>query len=120
MNKIILPVITLISLILLYVLHIYAIDYFWYLHFPYFDIIMHILGGFCIAMSAYFVLKNPKYIIFLTVLAGIIWEIFEVYYDISGWPIDSLAYKIDTIKDILNDTLGAIFAWILIIKIKNK
>ena len=106
------PLITLFSLVLLYVLHVSAIDDYWYLYYPYFDIPMHILGGVCLALSAFFILKDSKHIIILTIIGGISWEIFEVYFNIAGYPVSSILYKMDTAKDIANDTLGAVLVWV--------
>jgi VanZ family protein len=106
-----LAVITLISLVVLLLLHVYGMSQHWYLYFPFFDLITHFLGGMGIALSALYVLKNPKHIIWITILAGIVWEIFEVYFDIMGWPVSSRAYKIDTAIDIVMDTLGALVVW---------
>ena len=112
-RKYFLPIGTILVLSILFLLHKYGMDGDWYLHYPYLDIINHILGGIGIAMALLFVLKNPKYIILLTFIAGVAWELFEIYYDISGWRVGTLQYNIDTIKDLLNDTLGSIIVWLI-------
>lgn len=112
------PILTLASLILLLVLHLYGMEHDLYLLVPYYDIILHVLGGICLAASAYFVLKSPKYIVPITVVLGIVWEIFELIYDITGYSFGAKLYWVDTIKDIINDTLGAIIVWIIIKKSK--
>lgn len=109
-----LPALTLFLLITLLFLHVVAMDNHLYLHIPFFDIITHFLGGACIGLSALYIFRKPKYIIPIALIAGIGWEIFEVYFDIAGWPVESLQYKIDTIKDIFVDLLGAIVVWIAI------
>ncbi len=113
LNKYFLPIGTLFVLSLLFFLHKYGMMNYWYVYYPYLDIINHILGGIGIAMSLLFILKNPKYIIPLTFIAGIAWEFFEVYYDISGYHFGTLLYNIDTIKDLLNDTLGSVIVWLI-------
>ena len=105
-------------LTLLLILHVYGMSGHWYLYFPYFDLITHFLGGVGIALSALYVMKNPKHIILISIIAGIVWEIFEVYYDITGWPISSINYQIDTAIDIVMDTLGAVAVWLIVRKNK--
>lgn len=104
---------TLALLLLLLGLHMYGMALHWYLYFPFFDLITHFLGGAGIALSVLYVVKNPKHIITIAVIAGIAWEVFEVYFDIMGWPVSSRAYKIDTAVDIVMDTLGAVSVWLV-------
>ena len=117
MNQWKLAVMTIFSLALLLFLHMKGMYGHWYLNFFFFDLITHFLGGVGIALSVLYVLKNPKYIIPLTFFAGVIWELFEVYYDLTGYPIVSLSYKLDTVKDIAMDILGAFTVWLVF---KNK
>lgn len=118
MRKPALAITTLAMLLLLLALHTQGMSEHWYMYFPFFDLITHFLGGVGIALSAFYVLKSPKHIILITIVAGIAWEIFEVYFDIMGWPISTRAYKIDTAIDIVMDTLGACAVW-LVIKFKK-
>lgn len=113
-----LPILIIISLSTLLFLHIEGVSRYWYIYFPFLDIINHLLGGFSIALIVFWLSKNPKLIIPISMIAGIGWEVFEVYYDITGWPISTLAYKFDTIKDLLMDFTGA-FIVFLIIKYKK-
>ncbi|HEY4478424.1 MAG TPA: hypothetical protein VI775_01120, partial [Candidatus Paceibacterota bacterium] len=71
------------------------------------------------AMAILWITKNPRYTIPLTIIAGIIWEIFEVYYNITGWPIGSMNYKLDTLKDLIMDTIGAVTVWFIFKNKKN-
>ncbi len=89
---------------------------------------MHFLGGVGLAMSFYCIvvffniksIENRLWqIIILTIIAGIIWELFEIKYDLLGSPLGTTKYNIDTIKDLIMDTLGAVVVW-LIIKLNNK
>lgn len=105
---------TLFTLILILLLHLFGMSEHLYINFWFYDIIMHILGGIGIALSSFYILKDSKYIIITTIIAGILWEIFEIYFDLSGSAIGSLPHKLDTIKDIFNDTIGAIIVWITI------
>lgn len=108
-----LPAITIALSLLLFVLHSKAIDGYWYLKIPFYDLITHFLGGVCIALSALYVLKNPRYIIPITIIVGLAWEVFEVYYGISGWPLHTLNYWVDSVKDMFVDTLGALVVYII-------
>ena len=102
---------TIILLVILYYLHYYGMKQHWYLYFPYFDLITHFLGGVCLALSAFYILNSSRYIIPLTLLAGIAWEVFEIMFDITGWTVFSPAYNFDTTIDIIMDTLGAVLVW---------
>jgi len=111
-SKIKLPVITIALSLLLLVLHVKAIDGYLYLKIPFYDLITHFLGGVCIALFALYAFKKIKYIVPITIVVGLGWEVFEVYFGISGWPIDTLNYWIDTTKDMFVDTLGAVVVYI--------
>ncbi len=114
MHKAYIP--TLAALILLAILHSTASQLHLYVRVPWFDIMMHVLGGIGLALSIYWILitffKNITLsfwkVVLLTVVAGIVWELWEVYYQITGAPVGTLRYYVDTSKDLLNDLLGAI------------
>lgn len=108
---------TILSLLLLLGVHMYAMDNHLYIKIMYLDVFMHLLGGVCLALSTFFVFKKAKYIIPATIILGIIWEIFEVYFNLTGHTFGSVEYNIDTIKDIIMDTIGATFVWF---KLRNK
>lgn len=112
-----LPIITLILLVLLLVLQKLAIANYWYVTFPPLDIFMHLLGGVCIALSVFYVLKKPRHIILFTILGGIAWEVIEVYGNIAGHAFGTYKYYIDTIKDIIMDTFGGVLVYFVY---KNK
>lgn len=114
MKKIILPTSAILVLSLVLYLHLNGMYEHWYVNYDFFDLLVHFLGGVGITLSAFYILKNTKYVILITIIAGILWEIFEVYFDITGWPLHTWAYKLDTLKDLLVDTLGAISVWITI------
>lgn len=105
--------ITLFVLILILILHLFGMYEHLYISYWYYDIILHILGGVGIALSALFILKNPRYIILITIVAGILWELFEAYYGITGAPVGSYSHKIDTVKDLVDDTLGALVVYLI-------
>lgn len=68
-----------------------------------------------IIIDRYFAnLNNKNKIIFWSVvIIGIVWEIFEAYFGISGYPFLTNSYNIDTVKDLVDDAIGAL----LIIKL---
>ncbi|MEI6305103.1 MAG: hypothetical protein WCP09_03775 [Candidatus Taylorbacteria bacterium] len=96
-----------------------------YWNIPSYDIFMHILGGVGIGLFVLAFLKSnfsrfadKKVVIVLGVLGvGIIWELFEMYFNIAGAPVGTKAYYIDTTKDLFDDMVGgAIVAWSFIRK----
>lgn len=127
MNKTYIP--TLIILVLLFVLHYCGNNFFLYVRYPGYDVLMHVLGGVALALAFYwfevtflkntFFGKNPWTIIFLTLIAGFAWEWFEAYYQISGGIPGTEAYSVDTGKDLINDTFGALIAYLAILRIKK-
>ncbi len=126
MNKLKLPLITLVSVIVLFGLHLWGMNDNLYLKFWFYDIIQHILGGVSIALAIYtiasvfnfsYIKNNLFIIIILSFIAGLAWEIFEVLFDIAGHAIWTTEYNIDSTKDLFNDTLGAVIVYFLI---KNK
>ncbi|MDO8492393.1 MAG: hypothetical protein Q7S34_02015 [bacterium] len=101
----------------LYIAGIYF-SLFWLL--PWFDIPMHILGGFWVSLAVlaiWFSFKKSipenKIFFFILILAtlivGIFWEIFEYYFDIA-FP-GKEGYLYDTIKDLFDDLVGATLAF---------
>lgn len=114
MNKTYIP--ALIVAILLASLHFIATAEQWYVRFTGFDIIMHLLGGMAIALAIYWTMSTftPKWkptfirIVAFTFVAGVAWETFETIYNIAGAPLGTHAYYVDSIKDLVNDTLGAV------------
>ena len=117
MNKTYIPALLLVSL--LAALHFIASAYSLYVRYPGYDIMMHILGGVGIALSMHWFLltffKNTKFpfwsVVLVVFLIGLSWELFEAYYDIAGAPVGTPAHYRDAIKDLFNDTLGAVGAW---------
>ncbi len=114
MNKTYIPALILVSL--LATLHFIASAYSLYVRYPGYDIMMHILGGVGIAVSVHWFFltffKNTKVsfwkVVLIVFLIGLAWELFEAYYDITGAPVGTPAHYRDAIKDLFNDTLGAV------------
>lgn len=111
MHKNKLAAITLFVLLFTLALHLWGMDEHLYMKFWFYDIIVHILGGVGIALSTLYILENPKYIIISVIICGILWEIFEAYYGISGSPFGTSSYFLDTAKDLVDDLIGGIFIW---------
>ncbi len=85
-----------------------------YVRFPPYDIFMHILGGIgiglalcaAVALHGGNIVHKYRIIIIGVLITGIIWELFEMYYDITGEPLWSALYYIDTVKDLIDDIIG--------------
>jgi len=81
---------------------------------PSYDIFMHILGGIGIglAVSAGIKLHGNKvihkkwFIVIGVLIVGLVWEFFEIYFDITGFPLWSTPHIIDTVKDLIDDMIG--------------
>lgn len=95
--------------------------------FPNLDIVNHIIGGLALALFVRAFLdrfipkinKKDSFTFFATLILGIIWEIFEAYFGISGHVFWSRAYRLDTLKDLVDDMIGATIALYWIYKIKK-
>jgi hypothetical protein len=100
-----------------------------YLHWTiwWFDNTLHFLAGGCIALgilSIYFPksseLKQIVYRgVFIALVIGIVWEVFEWYFDITSFK-DGAIFVLDTISDIIMDTTGALLASLYTYKLVTK
>ena len=113
------------------ILNYVAIDNFLYWRFWWFDILMHFLGGLLIGLMslwAYFYsdfFKNSKVekniLIIISLISvwfiGVGWEIFEILIEPEYFKE---GYILDTILDLVMDTLGAIVAGLILLKINKK
>jgi len=102
------------------ILHILALKFYFYSNVWWFDMVVHFLGGFWIALavlwflffSGYIKLRGETYIHFLFIaslsalFAGIVWEIFEVTNGVTS--VLFRGYWKDTMSDIIFDCLGAL------------
>ncbi len=101
----------LVALIILFVAHTLGNSLDLYTHITGYDIPMHILGGIGIGFAIIAVLRSCGFnidkrywiAIVFVFIGGVLWELFEAYYDIAG-------SSIDTIKDLFDDTLGGLIA----------
>ena len=95
-----------------------------YFHFPAYDIFMHIIGGIGIGLFLTAFIKSNlpnlrckrSVLIVGVFIVGLVWELFEMYFNIAGAPVGTKAYYIDTIKDLTNDIIGATIVAVLFIK----
>lgn len=79
-----------------------------------YDVMMHFLGGvgigfFIIALVRsyrHIVVFSSKHIILGVLIVGIVWELFEIAYNLTGYPLWTKLYYIDTVKDLIMDVLG--------------
>jgi len=95
--------------------------------YPFYDMPMHILGGLGIGLfvgafvavrSAGF--KSPVKVVLVGVLvAGLLWELFEIYYNIAGYPLWTKAYYLDTAKDLIDDMIGGSVAALILKAFKH-
>jgi hypothetical protein len=104
-----------ITIFLIFILNFIAGKFYWYYTIWYFDIFMHIFGGFFIALLLFWFLhikeislKTILKIIFGVFIIGVSWEIFEIVFNniIAGDPFNIL----DTVSDIFCDLAGSCFA----------
>ena len=98
------------------VLHIIALPFSLYWTYWWFDIVMHFLAGFSggLFILWFFAPFSIYKSLFLTLgyllVVGVAWEIFEFVFDITiSQPTN---YWQDTIYDLINDTLGALLAYL--------
>lgn len=126
MNKLKISVLTLALLITLLYLHIRGMVGHLYMTYWFYDVILHFLGGASIALSTYCTaqlfnigkIKNNLWnIVVATIIAGVAWEVFELYYDIAGYNFATTSYNTDTVKDLIMDTLGGIT---IFLTVRNK
>lgn len=101
--------------------HMTAMRLHWYWYMPWFDSISHFIGGiFAAFVMVFFVYLyresrgrntdeaySATTIIFGTFMIGILWEVFEHFFNVSIDPLSSL----DTVIDLGMDTLGALVVY---------
>ncbi|MDH5442648.1 MAG: hypothetical protein OEX08_03575 [Candidatus Nomurabacteria bacterium] len=106
-----------------FILNTLAMRFYWYWAFPWFDIMMHGLGGIFLGIMAGWMLSIKQktnwihYIFFGIIMAFVVgfgWELLEGGLDmINGSHLQP--DRLDTITDLLSDSIGGIvgglFAW---------
>jgi hypothetical protein len=113
-----------VTLGILLVFHLGALGLHLYFTLPWFDFILHLLGGVAVGF-AYVLFVSLRYArtakfnrfydlvgVFVSIMfVGILWEVFEWYAGIA-YAIEG--YVQDTSLDLVADTIGAFFAYLLI------
>ena len=113
-SKILLLLAFLFSCVLLS-LHLFALEYFLYWAVPWFDILLHIIGGISFGFLLLFIASKtveniPWYIpIIGTFIAATVWEIFEFQ---IGLTFVAKNLALDTISDVMFSIFGGTIAFI--------
>ena len=100
------------------ILHQIALSWYLYWTTDWFDIIMHFLGGFLMALLVLLIvvrlnlISQNKIINFILIVGGALfiglaWELFELFTNMTDIATD----KGDTILDLVMDTVGAVSAY---------
>jgi hypothetical protein len=93
-----------------------------YFSIPLYDVFMHILGGVGIGLLVGAIIKSDfdaiaskgSKIVLGVLVIGIVWELFEIIFNVAGYPLWSKAYFLDTVKDLFDDCLGGLIAfWVV-------
>ena len=86
------------------------------------DMVVHFFGGLTVGLTITWLMSlNRDFsmskvsriltaVILGTIFVGVLWEIFELYFQITSLA-DGINYWTDTTSDLIMDTLGGIFAW---------
>ena len=104
-----------------------------YLHWTlwWFDIVLHFLAGAAVSMALIVIWQNIsnhlefnklKEILMLvlgTLLIGLLWEIFELFFDITSFS-DGIFYWRDTFSDLIMDICGGFFGALYSFKLLSK
>jgi len=97
-----------------------AVAYSLYWHYRWLDIPMHLFGGVWAALCGAWILAQRRqdfsvfWCLLFALIVGVGWEIFEYSEGIAIFNyMGTLAYQIDTAKDLSVDLLGAIAGWML-------
>jgi hypothetical protein len=106
-------------------MHYAGIHWKLYTIYTWYDDPLHFMSGLSLGFTFYWILSEfkafhnvPKRhlwaIVGLTLVCAVFWECYEAAYDLAGYPVGSLAYVVDTAKDIINGVVGSIAALIVI------
>jgi hypothetical protein len=104
-------------------LHKIAHELYLYWTYRWVDIPMHILGGIMAGLFTFVFLRitrlseNTRNLIIGVLLVGIGWEILELLYKVDAL---STRYWIDTVKDLIDDTIGGLISIYIWKKIPNQ
>ena len=107
-------------LILFTILHLAAVNFYFYWTVWWYDIFMHVLGGFIGALIFVSFLpeahQTKPIVFFVSVFAaifiGIVWELYELTIGVTF--TDEGKYLYDTFTDILDDIVGGLIAYLVL------
>ena len=114
------------------ILHISALRLHWYFTHRWIDIVIHILGGFWVALTAMWLAIRLKHIeafphyrknafiivLFAVALVGIAWELFEL---LSGNTfLHTSNFWTDSVSDMINNFLGGAIAYLCLMNIRKQ
>lgn len=115
--------------ILLFVVNAMASVFYWYVAIPWFDMMMHVLGGVFVAILGAAVLFKhirtlPSRELFITLalfvfIIGLAWEYYEyiVQFYVKGVQ---LAHITDSLSDLICDMLGGSIGTLFVIHLKKR
>ncbi|MFA5764269.1 MAG: hypothetical protein WCX27_00445 [Candidatus Paceibacterota bacterium] len=123
--------ISFVTILLVAILHYYALKLSWYWAYRWSDIPIHILGGFWISLTALWAsleighidritgYKRKAMIVMLScvILGGVVWEVFELVANITN--VSFIGYWSDTLGDISSGFLGGLIAYSYFTKTKK-
>lgn len=102
------------------VLHILAIEQTYYWSLPWYDIMMHFLGGFWLAFFIFWLHSIKPFlskvgivsVLLFVIGVGLLWEGYEIFFKMTfmGDP----EYPFDTSLDLVMDMIGGVVAFAII------
>jgi hypothetical protein len=112
-------------LFIAFIMHVLGDVYYLYTRITWYDDPLHFISGLGLGLTFYWLFaefnilgglrgNNLWAIVGLVLVAGTVWECFEAFYDLAGYPIGSVAYCVDTVKDVLNGVVGSVAALIIV------
>jgi hypothetical protein len=100
---------TLVIASVLAIMQQYALEYYLYWVYWWFDVVMHAIGGFVIGLFVYAAgYRTLLRLVLAVIVVGIVWELFEYVIGVMTYEDDVL---FDTILDLVMDTIGALGAY---------
>src|SRR3989344_559211 len=99
----------------------FAVEYFLYWRIWWLDIPMHFLGGAWAGLCGVWLFTREEKVaslvwcLMFALFVGVVWEVFEYSEGIAVFG--HLDYPFDTAKDITMDLFGAVFSWMLAMKL---
>lgn len=115
-------------LAILVALHLVGSSFSWYWVYPWFDVLVHILGGLWVGLvflwlASYlnqinslkdYRAKSLLIALVAALLVGVVWELIENYAQIAF--VNANSYSLNTALDLLNDSIGGILAYLYFVK----